>query len=184
MRWNFRNYASQIRAQWGFNVYKFGEDISSGCISWLEHPTWLLLAEGPERPRDNSAPTVVHIYLVSVTISGPSRSRALRFVDGREAPWELRRVIYKRIGIEDEGGGTNANFKPRELAVPPRPTSHSRNTRRGPHCLRSIYLRRLSAVCRNATFLPRLFHLTLRMWKAGEPDRIARASLIITVSRD
>lgn len=76
-------------AQWGSNLCKFGEDISPGCISWLEHPTLLLLSKGPEEAVDyNSAPTVVHIYLVPVTISGPSWSTASRFVDSREAPWE------------------------------------------------------------------------------------------------
>lgn len=39
-----------------------------------------------ERSRNNSSPTVVHIDLIPVTISGPSWSTALRFVDSGEAP--------------------------------------------------------------------------------------------------
>lgn len=130
----------------------------------------------------NSAPTVVHIYLVPVTISGPSRSAASRFVDSGEAPWEPVEWFINGSGWE---GWDECKFQATWTCCSAQAyVSHSRNTRRGPHCLRSIYLRRLFEVCRNATFLPRLFHLTLRMWKAGEPDRIARASLIITVSRD
>lgn len=66
-------------------------------------------SEGADGPRDNSAPTVVYIYLVAVTISGPlsaQRRGSWTAERPRESP---SRVIYKRF--RGKGGWDECKFQ-------------------------------------------------------------------------